>query len=541
MKKVLLLIGVLLTLTACKEDQTVYLAGIDANIEINLQDETSSEFFVRGTPFYLDKIKDGVATIYQEVDGKKIKYNVDEMMIVENLDEVVKNSEVTITLSHNLRKDKDTDISDVLVKKGEILKIADVNIERDFNEDGTVDGYMVYKDDEVYYLDMFYTQQETLDKSKIDYSSYFDRYYGNGYAKKAYIDDITYLNVDRSEFENKPFNKTAKAVHVGMDVAIEQKDYLIQLCNETGLNALVIEIKSDSGQLIFKSDTSKHVYTDAIGLLEKEQFKQLLADYKAANIYLIGRVVTFKDATYAASHPDDAIQKSDGSLLSHNGEPWPSPYSRNVWRYIVGYSKEAVELGIDEIQFDYCRFPDGMSKYQLDYQNMYDETKTQAITNFLYYAREELRKVEGYISVDVFGWNMICGDDQDIGQFIPAIANVVDAISPMPYPDHFSQSIYGIKYPWHEPGELLKNFTLESMNVLNSIENPATYRTWIQGYACLSWVCKGTADNPKRSYGPSDMIDQIEGIREAGEDGYIVWSGNGGKNMFDFRKAGFIE
>ena len=79
------------------------------------------------------------------------------------------------------------------------------------------------------------------------------------------------------------------------------------------------------------------------------------------------------------------------------------------------------------------------------------------------------------------------------------------------------------------------------MVVLNQIENPADYRSWIQGYACLSWVCSGTQDNPSRSYGASDVRDQIEGIRKAGEDGYIVWSGDGSQGMFDFRKEGFIE
>lgn len=532
-----------LCLFGCSQDKQVYLSGTTETIAIQLKGEQTTKEFVRGSTFYLDKEDEDKAIIYQEVDGKKEKYEVAPSQITENYEEVVQNTEVTITLNHNLRKDRDEDISDTYVKKGETLSIVSVNMERDFNEDGSVDGYMVEKDGETYYLDLFYTQEETLDKSKITHSDLFDSsyWYGEGYSQKTYVDDITYLNVDRSEFEGKPFKTDVKAVHVGMDVAIDEKDYLISLCEETGINSLVIEIKSDSGYLMFESDTAKEVYNETFGMLSKDAFEDLMNEYKQHDIYLIGRVVAFKDSKYANAYPENSIQKSDGSLLIHNAEPWPSPYSRDVWRYLVGYAKEAVELGMDEIQFDYCRFPDGLYDNSMNYQNTYEESKAQAITHFLYYAREELRKVEGYISVDVFGWNMISGDDQDIGQFIPAIANVVDAISPMPYPDHFSSSIYGISQPWHEPGELLKNFTEQAMEVLNQIENPAVYRTWIQGYSCLSWVCTGTSDNPYRSYGPSDMIDQIEGIREAGQDGYIVWSGNGGADMFEYRKAGFIE
>jgi len=540
MKKLLLFIFCFM-LFGCKEDPLVYLAGTTPSIEIQIKDEEISESFIRGSSFYLDKQKEETSIIYQEIDGKKIKYEVSNDQITDDYNAVVQNESITVTLNHNLRKDRDQDISDTYVTKGEVLNIVSCNMDRDFNEDGTVDGYMVKKDGETYYLDLFYTQEETIDKTKITYSDLFDSWYGEGYSKKTYVDDLTYLNVDRSEFEGKPFKEDVKAVHVGMDVAIDEKDYLIQLCKETGINSLVIEIKNDSGYLMFESDTARALYNETFGMLSKDEFKDLMNEYKKNDIYLIGRIVGFKDAKYANAFPNDAIQYENGALLIHNAEPWPSPFSRNVWRYLVGIGKEVIELGMDEIQYDYCRFPDGLDDTGINFQNTYNESRAQAITHFLYYAREELRKVEGYLSVDVFGWNMICGDDQDIGQFIPAIANIVDAISPMPYPDHFSSSIYGISQPWHEPGELLKHFTIQSMDVLNQIENPAIYRTWIQGYACLSWVCDGTPSNPNRSYGPSDMIDQIEGIREAGQDGYIVWSGNGGQYMFDYRKSGFIE
>ncbi len=238
---------------------------------------------------------------------------------------------------------------------------------------------------------------------------------------------------------------------------------------------------------------------------------------------------------------ENAILNSDGSLLIHNGEPWPSPYSRDVWRYTLGFCKEAVELGMNEIQFDYCRFPDGLYDDTYDYKNSYGESKVQAITHFLYYAREELRKVEGYLSVDVFGWNMISDDDQDIGQFIPALSNVVDAISPMPYPDHFGGGAFGMSQPWQYPRQLMYEFAKKSQQVINQVPSPAIYRTWIQGYPCLEWVCSGTSSNPYRWYGPEEMKEQINGIKDAGEQGYIVWSGEGGQDMFDYRKPGFIE
>jgi len=108
----------------------------------------------------------------------------------------------------------------ILVKKDEEIKVHAVNMERDFNkEDGSVDGYMIEKDGKPYYLNALFTQSEMANKDGIYYSTFFDDWYGKGYSKKTYIDDLTYLNVDRSEFEGKPFKKDARAVHVGMSLA----------------------------------------------------------------------------------------------------------------------------------------------------------------------------------------------------------------------------------------------------------------------------------------------------------------------------------
>lgn len=97
-------------------------------------------------------------------------------------------------------------------------------------------------------------------------------------------------------------------------------------------------------------------------------------------------------------------------------------------------------MGFNEIQFDYVRFPDRTYSYEksgeISMQNTYGEEKAQAIQKFLMYASDEIHSVGAYISADVFGesaHNYVTG----YGQYWPAISNVVDVISAMPYPDHF--------------------------------------------------------------------------------------------------------
>lgn len=543
----------MLGLSGChKEDPLVYVAGTTSDIVVIDEENNKETSLTRGKAVYLDeKTEDEKAyRVYLlDEDENKHYYLLPMENMAEDFQNVVTNQTVTANMLVNLRLDRDLDITDQCLKKDETVQVVSVNMERDFNEDGTVDGYMVSKDGKTYYLSNFYTLIDHTDKDAIYYSTFYDRWFGEGYSKKTYIDELTYLPVDRTEFKNKPLKKDARALHIGMSKAYEEKDYLINLCKETGIDTLVLEIKSDDGNLIFESETAKKYLKDPTKAqrmaMSKDTFQTMVEDYKAQGIYLIGRVVAFKDPVFASEYPQEAICYTDGSLYLHNDLAWPSPYSRKAWQYLLSYCKEAVALGIDEIQFDYVRFPDNMASDEesgkLNMHNTYQESKPQAIQHFLYYAREELRNVEAYLSADVFGWNMICGDDQNIGQFIPAIASVVDVISPMPYPDHFSEYSLGIEKPWQAPGELMKAFTEESMEILNSIESPALYRSWIQGYACLDWVCDGSDDNPSRGYGPSEIIEQIQGIREAGQTGYIVWSGNGGAYMFEWRKSGFIK
>lgn len=538
----------LLSLSACHhKDPIAYLAGSEPLVSVTDEDNQEEITLTRGQTVYLDQKDEAkhLWHIYILENDQKHYYWVSMDHVTKDYQKVVTVETVTSNLLVNLRPDRQEPIVEQILQKGETVRVVSVNMERDFNvDDGTVDGYMIEKDGKRYYLNALYTQPEIEQKEDIYYSTFFDSWYGEGYSKKTYIDELTYLALDRTEFAGKPLKKDARAVHVGMSIVYEQQDYLIDLCNTTGIDTLVLELKADDGRLIFESDTAKQFLKEPsltqTTSISKEEFAQLVKKYHEHGIYLIGRIVTFKDPIFVSSYPSEAISYRDGSHYIHDGLAWPSPYSRKAWQYVVGYAKEAVAMGIDEIQFDYVRFPDGMED-GLDLKNSYQESKAQAISNFLYYAREELHEMEAYIGADVFGWNMICGDDQDIGQFVPSIASIVDVISPMPYPDHFGAGSLGIMQPWQNPGALLEAFTKTSQDILATVPSPAVFRSWIQGYSCLSWVCDGTSDNPYRGYGPDELIAQIQGIRNAGETGYIVWSGDGGRDMFEWRKSGFIE
>ena len=180
---------------------------------------------------------------------------------------------------------------------------------------------------------------------------------------------------------------------------------------------------------------------------------------------------------------------------------------------------ETAALGFNEIQFDYIRFPDGAYKYEkagtIDYRNTYGESKAQAVQRFLLYAAERLHKAGYYISGDVFGE---CANAYvtACGQYWPAISSVVDAISGMPYPDHYSAQ--GDYKPWEHPYTTVYNFGESAMARQSETASPAAVRTWIQCYNAIR--------EPYNHYGAAELGDEVRALRDAGcTGGFMTWNG----------------
>jgi hypothetical protein len=184
-------------------------------------------------------------------------------------------------------------------------------------------------------------------------------------------------------------------------------------------------------------------------------------------------------------------EKATGKPFKHNKAYWPSPYDRKVWQFNVELAKEAVrKFGFNEINFDYVRFPDRMTKVEqlIDYHNKYNESKVQAIQRFVQYACDEIHAVGAYVSIDVFGEAANPGYTTAYGQYWPAISNIADAICGMPYPDHFSNGYYGIKKPWNNPYQILRAWGERVQGRQEVTPTPAVVRTWIQAYDVMRHV-----------------------------------------------------
>ncbi|REE83826.1 hypothetical protein A8990_1163 [Paenibacillus taihuensis] len=326
-------------------------------------------------------------------------------------------------------------------------------------------------------------------------------------------------------------NQPVKGIYVSGWVAGSKKrlDRLIQLVDRTDLNAMVIDVKNDYGQLTYKSalpevndiGADRHAAIgDITGLLQK---------LKAKHIYVIGRIVTFKDPLYAKSYPSMALQRKSGGVWRDvQGKAWLDPFQQQVRSYNAAIAREAASIGFDEIQFDYVRFPDNGAKVDREVQfssSRGGKSKSQVISQFLEEATGGVHTAGARVSADVFGLVTSSTNDMGIGQSWRAISSVVDVISPMTYPSHYSTGMYGVKQPDLSPYAIIRHAMMDA-NHRNSLirstgadRTPAVIRPWLQSFTA-KWV------HPHQQYGAEQVNKQIQAARDQGVHEFLLWSSN---------------
>ncbi|BAM47923.1 putative glycoside hydrolase [Amphibacillus xylanus] len=301
---------------------------------------------------------------------------------------------------------------------------------------------------------------------------------------------------------------------------------LLELVKSTELNAMVIDIKDDYGNLTFRPDENSPFYDiskpyigDPVKMMEVLEENQ---------IYPIARIVVFKDSVLAKQRPDLSFLENGNVWVNNRGEAFVNPYEKEVWEYNVEIAKKAVELGFQDIQFDYVRFPEGFElrddilQYGLgDYADLDMEPvkkRVEAVTDFVAYARETLNQYGVDVSVDIFGYAVTVEETPGIGQNFSRISENVDVISSMIYPSHWTPH-FGIDFPDKEPYRLVNEYSKLENKVLGALDNPPISRPWIQDFEA-PWLYSG----PTFQYGVAEVEAQIRALNENGINEFLLWN-----------------
>lgn len=290
-------------------------------------------------------------------------------------------------------------------------------------------------------------------------------------------------------------------------------DKLIELVDETELNALVIDIKNDDGYLTCDLNVP---FAEQIGA-EKHYIKDvpaLVQKCKEKGIYLIARIVAFKDPVLARAVPELSLHKTDGSIFyDKSGLAWVDPYRTEVWDYLVSVGAAAVQIGFDEVQFDYVRFSTDSGMKQVDFSGSAEgRTKTEAITGFTEYASERLRGMGAAVSADVYGVVIDSRVDQEIvGQDYAELCRSLDAISPMVYPSHYGPYNYNIPIPDAQPYDTVLAAMQASRKVLAGLDPKTGLRAAADG------TKKDDVSGNDAADGNAEVVEAVSGNGAGGD------------------------
>lgn len=313
------------------------------------------------------------------------------------------------------------------------------------------------------------------------------------------LPEITRVNVN-------PDN--AKGIYLTMwSVSNSKKmENIFALIDRTEINSVVIDVKGSQGELIYE-------YWSGIGDLIKKLHEK--------NIYTIARVVVFQDSGYAESHPEVALKNKSGGLWrDRRGFAWLDPAAKGSHDHIVDIAIKSIDLGFDEIQYDYIRFPTDGALSSIVYP-AWDGQKprNEVLREFFEYSKKKLKEYDPRVktSIDIFGYTFLRSDDLGIGQVLGDALDNFDYISPMVYPSHYGPGNFGFDNPAEHPYEVIFETMKEGLEAMGEerakIAKPKI-RPWIQVF------------NMGARYDSAKIKAQIKAIYDSEMTGWLMWDPN---------------
>ncbi len=365
---------------------------------------------------------------------------------------------------------------------------------------------------------------------------------------------------NRPVIKHVPLPRQVKAIYMTSCVAGTPsfRNKLVALIEETEINSVIIDVKDYSGTISFPpaSDYWKPAWVEArCGTKDMQEF---IATLHEKGIYTMARITVFQDPFYAPLHPELAVQKaSDGSVWRDGkGLSFIDVAAKPYWDHILELSVNAYNIGFDELNFDYVRYPsDGNMrdiKFPSSEASQYGSDKQANLESFFKYLNEQLDDVTYYSSVrhentgratstpytsaDLFGMTTTNFDDLSIGQVQDRAVPYFDFVAPMVYPSHYPNSFLGLGNPNEYPYKVVNYAMQAGVNRLLSsttpmqgfthtrvgTSTPAVYskaiypasklRTWIQDF------------DYGGDYDAADVRAEIQASYDAGVMSFMIWA-----------------
>lgn len=328
-------------------------------------------------------------------------------------------------------------------------------------------------------------------------------------ARPAWEESVALWNGEDPRLDVVMVPLTIKALRVNAETAGSPSAWqkILDIAAASEVNALVLDTRNEAGVIFHATDVDE---ANEIGAVQAfYNAEELIADMDAAGLYKITRIVTFQDNPLARARPElAAIDTSTGKpWLSNRGFRWLDPTNRDSWKLALDLADEACELGFDEIQFDYVRFPSDGDISTLSFKEEYtEEVRVATITAFLEEAHSRLNPQGCAVAADIFAITLESSWDEGIGQSPAALSQVIDVLSPMIYTYTYGPGWKGYDNPNNYPVEIVSGALDAGIPKLVGF---SIYRPWIQ-----TWQLNAAE------------IIAVQNVAETRDLGWMIWSAN---------------
>jgi hypothetical protein len=309
---------------------------------------------------------------------------------------------------------------------------------------------------------------------------------------------------------------SVRGIHVSAAAAGSKKyrAKLDSMLESTIINAIVVDLKDEGGE-VYVPDVKM---VNRLGAYKPyiPNLKEWIASLKERKVYTIARIVVFKDNHVPRKDPSLGVQNQYGGLwFDRKKYTWLDPYNREGWKYIHLISLAAADLGFDEIQYDYIRFPTDGHLSAMRFSKPYSrKAASEALVRFLAEGKQLLHPRGVKISIDVFGLTTSDNTGMGIGQLMGPMTEQVDYVSPMTYPSHYNPGEYGLAVPNDKPYETISFAMRDALQVLGP-GAAHKLRPWLQDFSL-----KGRG----RPYRAEEVRAQIQAAADKGVTNWLLWN-----------------
>ena len=319
-----------------------------------------------------------------------------------------------------------------------------------------------------------------------------------------------------------PADKALRGIYLGGIYAVHPLQQTLERMQARNMNAIVLDGKDYTGPITYPTKVKVAIDNGAANNPPIADLSRTIRLAHKYGVYVIMRISCFHDPWTSVKTPKLSIQSKFGKPYPID---WLDPTNPDAQQYVFDLMNEEIDLGADEIQLDYVRFPvqKGLGNAVLPPA---DGSREKVLTAFAHKAHEITQAHHLPLSLDIFGVTTTgtIVDAHNLGQDVGLLGKECEALSPMVYPSHYDKGFLGFSEPGNHP-EIISIGTKSGVQRLEKAgDKNVIIRPWLQAFMWRS-----------PEYGPKYLAQETREASKGGGVGWLMW--NPGCSYWDAWKA----